>query len=324
MSRIIRTFALLCACALSACERSGSGEPSARAAKKAAAPTPAGATAEEVALEQRSDVVCPPRLSTPSQPAGAPALDVVGLRPGLSYDEAVNVVLCDHPLLVVTAEPQRGFRIEARGHEVRRGFSARFATPRVAKTSRDLLAEMREAQLDRSLNRTRDELEPGEVKYYVATIGVPGEERVVLAAREERFATGKHPTVDSVVGLLVAKYGPTPATAGDERRRNLTWAYDPLGRRITETSPLHGICYGSADPDASVSVKEDCGVVVSATVEGLTDNPGLAQRLQVGVVDQAGAVTAIAATEDELRQRDEARRARELKEAQQHGDQPKL
>lgn len=108
------------------------------------------------------------------------------------------------------------------------------------------------------------------------------------------------------------------------RVRILVWAYDPNGRRITETSPLYNLCGGVSDPDGATNFSPDCGVVVRAQVGSLPGNPGLAQYLQVGVMDQAVGYAAITGTETALRKADEDRKAKELEDATKNADAPKL
>lgn len=183
---------------------------------------------------------------------------------------------------------------------------------------------MRKDSIDRSLNASREDLKPGEVKWYVSTMGVPGEERVISVSREERFADGRNPTVQSVEHALREKYG-TPTESRDERgERKLTWAYDPLGRLVTETSPLFPRCRLDPDPDGAVNLTPDCGVVVAAVIEPLPTNPDLGLALQVGVVDQAGGFESITATEQALAAKDADRRAKEVEEASERADAPKL
>ena len=85
------------------------------------------ATAEEVAEEARDDVDCPADINTPAPPTGAPVDDVVGVRPGLTWEEAANVVMCTNDLLVVKADTTRGFQMQTYGQNIRQGFNARFA-----------------------------------------------------------------------------------------------------------------------------------------------------------------------------------------------------
>src|SRR5690242_20309812 len=62
------------------------------------------ATAEEVAEEQRGDVRCPAKVKSKERAAQAPVDDIVGVRPGLTYEEAANLVLCTNDLMIVQTE----------------------------------------------------------------------------------------------------------------------------------------------------------------------------------------------------------------------------
>src|SRR5688572_7552938 len=74
-------------------------------AADAAGAEPSGeASAEQVAREMRGDVKCPARASNP-RPEGAAVDDVVGVRPGMSWNEAATFVLCDNPMMVVAETP---------------------------------------------------------------------------------------------------------------------------------------------------------------------------------------------------------------------------
>jgi hypothetical protein len=299
---------------------------SAEATKAAAASLPAKASTTEVAAHMRGDVHCPADL--PSAPQGTPVDDVVGVRPGLTYEQAANAVMCSNPLLVVTPDTGRGFDIQTYGQTVRQGFSARFAEARVPKTGRQIVQEMQRDAMDRGMNAVREDMQPGQSKWFVTTMGMPGQEKVIAAAREQWFDAGRNPTIDSVTQSLIDKYGP-PTQKRDSSGyqtgyRGLRWAYDPRGRLITETSPLFNRCNGIADPDSGMNLSADCGVVVMANVIRLGSNPDLARFLQVGVVDQAGGYNALTATKQGLQAMDAQRRARQVKDASKNADAVKL
>src|SRR5690606_28293542 len=99
---------------------------------------------------------------------------------------------------------------------------------------------------------------PGQAKWYVSTIGLPGEERVINAAREEWFEEGANPSMASIQQALIDKYGPpTDIRTQNNGPAHLRWAYDPRGRAITETSPLYQRCHGAADPDVGANLSAD-------------------------------------------------------------------
>ncbi len=127
----------LLAAALGACGSGNSGPTPAAGGTGAsagkAAPRPGNASAEEVANESRGGVRCPARVETKPRDAKAPADDVVGVRPGMTYEEAANVVMCTLYLMFFQPD-SRGFQIKTFGATLRQGFAARIAQPRVEKT----------------------------------------------------------------------------------------------------------------------------------------------------------------------------------------------
>jgi hypothetical protein len=278
-------------------------------------------SAEEVAEEKRGDVDCPADIDTPERAAGAPVDDVVGVRPGLTIDEAKNLVLCTHELLVAE-EGSRQFNMQTYGQTIRQGFTAKFAERE--KTADEVRKEFSEGWMDRAGNAVQQDMLPGHAKWYVAAMGMPGEERVIAVAREEWFAEGKNPTAASVADALVKKYGP-PSRSRENANggRTLDWIYDPRGRPVSETSPLFR-CMGISNPDGGTSFSPDCGLVVQAQVRTLGTNQQLAQSMEVGVIDQAGGYQAITATEQALQAGEAQRKAQEVEAAAENADAPQL
>lgn len=304
----------------------GSGEnaveTSAKSEKPAAAPS-GNASAAEVAKEARGALKCPPRLASPARAAGAPVDDIVGVRPGLAYDEAAALVMCSHDLMVVTEDKRARFNIPTYGQTVRQGFHGRFAKERVQKSGQEIMKEMQANAMARMNNAVVRDVAPGEAKWFVGTMGMPGAERVTDVAREEWFAEGRQPTVASVEKALTDKYGP-PTERLDQDGPNLRWAYDTFGRAITETSPLFRACYANAHVNTSVNFSPDCGVVVAARVTPMRDNPAIARSMTVIVVNQAEGYERINATEQALLQQENARRARQAEDAAKNADAPRL
>lgn len=330
MRHLNRSVVLFAFLVLAAC---GSDEPGpapsgsdTQSTRSGSAPT----TAAEVARQARGKVKCPAKIDTAPPPADAPAVDVVGVRPGLTYEEAANVIMCTNDLLVIEPlPPNSGFRIQTYGQKVRQGFTAKLAER--PKSSQEILDEMRGRTLDRSMNRAtnRDEMR-GTVLWSVSTIGMPGEERVIAAAREEWYEAGKQPTMDAVAKALVEKYGaPTqdqsrPGSNREGGYRYFTWAYDPSGQLITEGSSLFGQCTADASPGGKIYVSTRCGPVVAAELTALRENPALVEVIRVGMVDQADGYAALQATEEGLEAMEQQRRAREAEEAAENADQPVL
>lgn len=291
------------------------------------------ATAEEVAKEARGKVRCPAKITSPARAKDAPIDDVMGVRPGLTYEEASNLVLCAHDLLVVNADTSRRFNINTYGQTIRQGFTANFAEERVHKDSRDYMRELSASAMARGNNAVRNNDKPGQSSWYVATMGLPGEERVISLAREEWFEEGRNPTRQSIEQALIKKYGqPTlvwraePLPDGRLSRHGdiYRWTYDTFGRRVSETSQLYTRCDGISSTRGGGSYSPDCGVVVEALVVPARDNVALARSMTVGVIDQAGGYEALMATEQALQQADADRRTREVEEASRNAVAPTL
>lgn len=307
------------------CGRSGgSGSPAVNSPASASRAPEAEATAEQVAREARRGIGCPARVSTPSRPAQAPVDDVLGVRPGMTYEEAANVVLCTHERLVLVEEAGRGFQMETHGQKLRQGFAARFARARVQKSSKQIMLEMQDEAMGRGGNRVMRDLDPGEAKWFVTTMGLPGEERVIAAAREEWFPEEASPTMQSVEQALVAKYGRPSVNHDTGSQLMLRWIFDPRGVPAPEGSQLASSCTGATDPDGGVSLQPDCGLVVAANVVSRDDNRAIARFMQVGVTDQARGYAAVTATEQALQRQEEARRATQVQDATRNAAAPRL
>lgn len=321
------TVMLTAACMLVACGGKGPGQSAggidSAGSESKSAPT-GNASAEDVAEENRGKVRCPAKPDMPARAAGAPVDDVLGVRPGMSYDDAANIVMCSHDLLVVQADTSNRFNIETFGQKIRQGFSARFAEARVEKSSKEIMKEMQAEMFARSTNAVRQDVKAGESKWYVGAMGAPEQERVINVAREEWFAEGKSPTMASVREALLQKYGKPTRNQTSGSNIYVVWAYDPSGRLVTETSPLFAQCQGNSDPDGGSNFSPDCGLVIVAQVMPLRDNPDLAQSMQVGIIDQAGGYERITSTEQSFQQIDAQRRAKEVEEAAKKSGGPKL
>jgi hypothetical protein len=324
MRLLQRAFLLMAAAvALAACGGSDQPKPTPGTAASAR-PAPSGnASAEEVAEEARGKVKCPAKIKMPKRADGAPVDDVIGVRPGMTYEEAANVVMCTNDLMVVTGPITSGFKIQTYGNTVRQGFTARLAEPRVEKSSKQIMKEMQDDMIARSGNAVRYDLAPGQSKWHVTTMGMPGQEIVVAAGREEWFEEGRNPTVASVSEALIKKYGAPSMDQDNPGQRYMRWIYDPLARPVTETSPLYNRCGGTGG-SGGVNLSPDCGLVVQAQLIPTRDNPALARSMEVGVVDQANGYERVTATEQSLEQMEQQKRAKAVEDAAKNADAPTL
>jgi hypothetical protein len=280
----------------------------------------AEASADEVASEARGKLKCPPKLTTPPRTVGTPVDDILGVRPGLTYEEAANLVLCSHELLVLNPGAGRRLEMQTYGQQIRTGFSAGFAKARVQKTPDQIMREMSDAAIARGTNRVVRDMLPGQSKWYVGTVGVPGGERVINVAREEWFEVGKLPTVASVQAALARKYGTPTGTDRASGYLSLRWNYDPQGQPH-DALPCAA---GTPDPDGATSYSQACRLSVKAWIFPPRDNPDLAEFMQVKVTDENGGYERILATERALQQLDAQRRTQEVQAAAKNADAPEL
>lgn len=328
LTQIMRSMlALTIAGVLAGCGSKAAPGPVAADASAGASQQPqkqGDATAEEVAEESRGKVRCPAKVKSAARAPQAPVDDILGVRPGLSYEEATNLILCTNDLMVVQTEASRGFNINTYGQTVRQGFGAGFAEPRIQKSSKQIMKEMQDDWVNRSGNAVRDDSRPGQSHWYVGTMGMPGQERVISAGREEWFAEGKNPTMASVEQALLKKYGTPTRHQKPGNQIYLTWAYDTFGRLITETSPLINQCPAVTGPNGGANFSPDCGVVIGARVVPMTDNVELGRSMEVGIVDQAGGYELLMATKQAFERGEAARRTQQVEAAAKNADAPQL
>lgn len=320
MKIFVLASAACAALMLSACGDGGAPAASVDPAGDAISAENGLSTAAQVAAAKRGNVSCPAKVAPAA--AGAPVDDIVGVRPGMTYDEAANIVLCDNPMIVVEEETYRGFQIDTRGQKYRKGFNAQFAERQ--KTNKEIMDEMQDDMMARSMNSVREDMKPGMTRWYVATMGLPGKERVLQVAREEWYAEGKNPAADGVAQALIAKYGQPSQDQSGGNVRMLSWKYDLQNRPVTDTSPLFNRCNLSAGPNAGASLSPDCGTIVSAQITFQRDNAALAQSLQVGSVNSSGGYQILEETEQSFVAADEVRKQQELQDATKNAAAPKL
>ncbi len=282
------------------------------------------ATAEQVANEMRGKVKCPAKVSM-KRAANEPVDDVVGVRPLMPWAEASKLILCDREMLVITENTGRGYNINTYGQQIHQGFDAKFAEPRKVKTSRDYMVEMSEEMARRSGNAVDIPLQPGQVRWFASTMGLPGQEQVLSIAREEYYEADKLPAIESVVQALVEKYGQPSSVVDDNQiMMMLYWLYDPAGGKIAPTDPRVNRCRISVSPDAGTSLSEDCGIAVGAGIRSAQDNRDLAHSLSVSAQQGAAGYALLRRTEAALQQTDETRKAEELNKARKGAAKPKL
>jgi hypothetical protein len=269
--------------AAKACEREAAIE----AARLQVAAAEAAAQARRPRAAARQ---CPHAVALPPAAPGAPVDDVVGLRPGMGFDDVEAVLECAGEALHFDVEPS-------------------WARANHGLPTRQLLraadGEVCPAELRVDDPKACDDggygfapLRGVTREVIVAFAGMPGAERAGVIWRRTAFADGKQPTVSSLQEALVQKYGPPHLLAKEEgyyslgHRRGtlvLSWVHDARQRPIARgDSARRSRCVNGPRPTLRnrMSWNGACGLTVRAEIVPASDNRILARELNVVVMDQ--------------------------------------
>lgn len=296
--------------ALAACGGAGdggAGDPAGTAEPTAAAPGAAGADdeREEAALR------CPDASG-----AAAAGPDIVGVRLGMTVDEALAAARCalGEDARVKTAQRWLD-RLETYGVELgTQSFTLHKGDHRPCNYQR----EWQECDGDRKWTHVDEVL-------VVATPGAPGKETARAIWRTQHFREGRMPAVQAVLDALVAKYGAPQWTEESDRPwshsagyRELRWVRDRRGAPLADPNPLFRQCDGAIhgrDEQTSAMWRDGCGLTIRARVLLSGKNPGLALELQTAMLEQSQMYAHVEAMKSELQQLGQARRDDEVRQA---------
>jgi hypothetical protein len=128
---------------------------------------------------------------------------------------------------------------------------------------------MSEAAARRSGNSAEIPLQPGQSRFYVSTMGLPGQEQVISVSREEYYVDGKQPTIESLTKALIAKYGEPSDSNDGGQVVQMWWEYDPSGKKMQQ-----GQCKMGVSPDAGTSLSTACGITCRRPDPGLKHESG--------------------------------------------------
>ncbi|MBX3603380.1 MAG: hypothetical protein KIS83_14815 [Rubrivivax sp.] len=286
-------------------EPAATPKPAAAAAK--AAPTRAAAPARP------EDALPAPRC--PSK-AGAqlPGPDIVGLKLGMSFDEALNHARCAMPDGVVGVS-HRWFQqmrtgstaLQNQGFTVQRG-----------ETSDCDYRKIGDAQKCGLGRRVWDHVAE---LISVASPGVDGRQAVVGIWRQQHWKPGEMPAREAVLTALRDKYG-REGELTNQPHGTVSWRYDAAGNPLAGNDPRFQECFGIRARTGNQSWREGCGLSISADLVPPRDNPQLVQSLYVGIAHQERLLAVGDAMQAELDRLDAERRAGEVQRAA--GAKPKL
>ena len=185
--------------------------------------------------------------------------DVVGVTVGMSADDAYRLIACSNRALRVSFSDRGGFgpQVLPDGRRMRKSITA------VA----------------------------GGERIQALLVGLPGQERVVAITRELPFASGEAPLVTALVAQLQGKYG---ALRHDPNQYG-QWSGNAIrgadGQPLPEGSLSGAGCSLSAGLGGSL--RGDCGLSVAVDIQISRENPNLADRLKVSLIDGAFGVRQI-------------------------------
>ena len=301
--------AVLAAMAFAACGDSGSVVPV--TPEMAAAAEAAGG----VAGVAGAPVNCPPQIKTTPVASITGNYDVLGVKPGMTYDEAVNVLRCADNKLAATVKNENMWRINYAGIETRQGFTVEVPrTPEEEEARRQAIYDSIRGAMN---TPDPDAVQPGKVRYTASTVGVPGDERVITFTSEQAFAVDSLPPIESLKASLIEKYGPPVRDdkgSGYRAKTYLAWGYDASGA-ATNT------CGGYVN---SFNFTDRCGVQIAAEIEPDAENFELATKLSVSTAVSNWGYTQIEKAEADLAALAAQRRAEGVEKAKENAEAPKL
>jgi len=257
-----------------------------------------------------------PKAKCPSKAGdklGGP--DIVGLKLGMTFDDALNHARCAMEDGVIGFN-NRWFQqmrtgstqLEKQGFSIQRG-----------DTSECVFKSLGDAQKCGLGRRVWDHV--AEV-ISVASPGIDGRQTVVGIWRTQNFKPGEMPSRDAVLAALRDKYG-KEGELRDDPHGTVSWRYEPGGAPLSKSDPQFNACYGiTARPGGSQAWREGCGLSITADLVAPRDNPQLVQSLHVGMAHQENLMNAGDTMQAELDRIDAERRKSEVDNAA--GSAPKL
>lgn len=294
----------------------GKSEEPARPTALAAAPAaPAAAKpAPRAAAPARPEDALPAPRCPSRAGASLPGPDIVGLKLGMGFDEALNHARC--------ALPDGVFGISNRWfQQMRTGSTAlqnQGFTIQRGDTSDCDFRKLGDAQKCGLGRRVWDHV--GEA-ISVATPGLDGRQVVLGIWRQQHWKPGEMPSRESVLQALRDKYG-REGELLDTLHGTVSWRHDAAGNPLTRSDPRFQECFGIRARPGTQAWREGCGLSISADLVPPRDNPQLVQSLFVGIAHQERLLAAGDAMQAELDRLDAERRAAEVQRAA--GAKPKL
>lgn len=283
-SSISLAAAMSCALAMSAC-----GGSDAAGENKAGAGTggPEKAAASEKGKEDGlGKLKCPAKVN---KALAGP--EIVGLKLGMTMDEAVNVARCHAKDAVIVFEDRWFDPYSFKTHQMK--LEKQVMIAQSGETSPCNFSSYEGMQKCGLGQRAWDFVSE---KIKVAAPGLPGEEKVVGVWRTQSFREGETPAVETVIAALTEKYGPFQRRTVQKVNNNLwsdrielAWVSDASGATLSEANPIFLQCAVNvhARADEGQTWQDGCGMSVAVTILAPRANPAVVGELSVGMMNQS-------------------------------------
>ena len=258
------------------------------------------------------------------RPADGPS-SVAGLRVGLPVDEAIRILACDEDITrLVETDAYAYGDLDTRGFAVRTEVAAADGAP----CSEAELPHVTDVSRNRSAGNDPLPCEPDRVfgdrakdvteEVRLRLMGPPGEEVVYGIFRGTTYEGRGRPALAAVRERLVARYGAPTHEDRSGGTLRLEWSRTPDGTLLAPDERDFD-CRVSPEIGGREEFVGGCGVQVAAALTRADDAP-LLEELRVAVLDEAGLMQGIAATNAELARRRAAGDAEAVRGAADAGD----
>ncbi len=147
-----------------------------------------------------ADISCPPTLASPELGPNVPVQDIVGIRPGMNFDQVVAILACRGDVPHIEYAPlfnlAENFGVPTR--QLLRASDGVPCTQAEAQRS-PAICEDAAGRLTPLKDFTQE--------LVVVFTGLPGEERAHAVWRHQSFAEGDSPVTNDLLASLAEKYG---------------------------------------------------------------------------------------------------------------------
>ena len=234
-------------------------------------------TASQSGAKKVEKVDCPSKFEFPDRLAGAPVDDILGMRQGAKLSDAMLFLKCRPDTHVVFAEENIGIIKNVYGQKFRQVVTATDGVPRARPY--DYAKAMRSGE-----KGTPDfDLVTEEVMFW--SLGLQDKEVVWGIVRSQFYKPGEQPPAGKLAEQLSAKYGQPNFINDNDREARFEWIYDSVGRLMPKSDIQRNRCSGGGMYSGAGQIFGECGLTIRANITK-ANNPLLADKVYVGIIDQ--------------------------------------